>query len=219
MFTGIIESLGTIRQAAMQKGDLRVEILAPDILDDVAIGDSIACNGCCLTVVAFDTEGFVVELSQESLAKTAPRWRVGDSINLERAMKASARFGGHVVSGHVEARARVRSIDSQPGAHVIVVDAPEELAPFLLPKGSITVDGISLTLVDVGGPAGSRSDWPAQRFSLWIVPHTLAVTTLAGLQVGDEVNIETDLFARYLQRMYALGALSPQTTQTHETEV
>jgi riboflavin synthase len=201
MFTGIVEEVGTIRESRERGGDLRLRIAAERVLDDLAVGDSVAVSGCCLTVVALDADSFAVELSQETLAKTAPRYHRGARVNLERAMAATSRFGGHLVSGHVEGVGRVKSVESAPGAYVVTIDAPEAMAKYLVPKGSVTVDGVSLTVVDVGGPGGSSPSLPPNRFTLWLIPHTLEVTTLGALRAGDLVNLEPDLVAKYLERL------------------
>jgi riboflavin synthase len=206
MFTGIVEEVGVVREAREVAGDLRVTIAAEGVLDDLSIGDSVACSGCCLTVVERDDASFSVELSRETVAKTAPRWHAGGRVNLERATPLGERLGGHLVSGHVEGTGTVLAVDVQPGAHVVTVRAPRPLARYLIPKGSVTVDGVSLTVVDVGGPGGSRDDLPATDFTLWLIPHTLAVTTLGDLAVGDLVNLEADLLAKYLERLALVRA-------------
>lgn len=215
MFTGIVESVGTI--SAVEGGhNVRVTIAAPFLsatMQDadsnpeqpVKLGDSIAVSGCCLTVVAFDATTFAAELSRETLAKTAPRWHVGSRVNLERAMRLGDRLGGHVVSGHVDGVGEVLEVLSAPGSYMVRVAAPAHLATHLVPKGSVTVDGVSLTLVDVGGPGGSKPEWPSHHFSLWLVPHTLSVTTLGELEAGSAVNIESDVLAKYVERLQLVG--------------
>ncbi len=217
MFTGIIEEIGRIVDHVDEGGDVRLTIAASTTLDDLAIGDSIAVSGCCLTVVAHDASGFEVELSKETIAKTAPRWRPPAAVNLERALRADGRFGGHIVSGHVEGVGTVLSVTDEPGAFVVTVRAPLSLAPYLIPKGSITVDGVSLTVVDVGGPAGSRADFGPSDFSLWLIPHTLSVTTLSELEPGARVNLESDTLARYAERI-AYFRSGDATTATSATE-
>lgn len=207
MFTGIVEEVGRVAWAEARGGDLRVRVEAERVLDGLAVGDSIACSGCCLTVVAHDARGFEVELSLETVAKTAPRWRAGATLNLERALAADGRFGGHVVTGHVGGTGTVTGIDVQPGAHVVTVAAPDVFARWFVPKGSVTVDGVSLTVVDLGGPAGTRADLGAATFTLWLIPHTLQVTTLGELRVGDAVNLEADVLAKHVERLLALGAV------------
>lgn len=209
MFTGIVEEVGRVlevRPAAQNSNnpassDIVVTIAATRIMEDINLGDSIACGGCCLTVSRIHQNSFEVELSRESINKTAPRWQAGSTLNLERAMKADGRFGGHMVSGHVEGVGEIIAKDSQPGAYTLIVRAPEMFARYLVPKGSITVDGVSLTVVDVGGAGGTRPDWEASVFSLWLIPHTLEVTTLGELDVGSHVNLEADLVAKYLERL------------------
>lgn len=205
MFTGIIEEVGVVRSAALRGGDLRLRIGARRVTEDLSVGDSVSVSGCCLTAVAVDEAGFEVELSKESIARTAPRWTEGSRVNLERALAANGRFGGHVVSGHVEGVGRVLSRRSEPGAYVVTVRAPERLARYLIPKGSVTLDGVSLTVVDVGGPAGSDAGLEATDFTLWLIPHTLEVTTLGELEPGSAVNLEADVLARYAERWMAFG--------------
>ena len=144
-----------------------------------------------------------MELSKESVARTAPRWTPGSRVNLERALRSDGRFGGHVVSGHVEGAGEVLTKRSEPGAFVLSVRAPERLARYLIPKGSVTVDGVSLTVVDVGGPAGSDGALAANEFTLWLIPHTLEVTTLGELEPGSLVNLEADVLARHVERLLA----------------
>ena len=203
MFTGIVEEVGVVREVDDTGGDLRVTIAAKEVPQDLRIGDSVSVSGCCLTVVSVADGTFEVELSKETVAKTAPRWRTGCHVDLERATRLGDRLGGHLVSGHVEGTGLVTAIDAQPGAHVVTVRAPESLARYLIPKGSITVDGVSLTVVDVGGPGGSSATLPATDFTLWLIPHTLVVTTLGELQPGDLVNLEADMIAKYLERLVA----------------
>ena len=207
MFTGIIEEVGRIVAAdptgGAMGGDLRVRIEAQGVTRGMALGDSIAVSGCCLTVVAHDDAGFEVELSRETLAKTAPRWHAGAHVNLEAAMRADGRFGGHVVTGHVGGVGTIEAVEEAPGAHVVRVRAPDAFARYLVPKGSITVDGVSLTVVDVGGPAGSSDALDAAEFTLWLIPHTLSVTTLGEWRPGDAVNLEPDALARTVERLLA----------------
>jgi riboflavin synthase len=211
MFTGIVEEIGRVVWArdtgGGDGGEVRVRVAAERVLDDLDVGASIAVSGCCLTVVAHDADGFEVELSHETIAKTAPRWSAGATANLERAMRADDRFGGHIVTGHVGGTGEVLEIESRPGAHVVTVRAPDAFARYLVPKGSITVDGVSMTVVDVGGPAGSSAALGAATFTLWLIPHTLAVTTLGELAAGDRVNLEPDALAKHVERLLALSAV------------
>ena len=205
MFTGIIEEVGVVRSAVDDGGDLRVRIEASRVLEDLGIGDSIAVSGCCLTAVRVDDRAFEVQLSKESVARTAPRWHPGGRVNLERALRSDGRLGGHVVSGHVEGTGEVLAKRSEPGAFVLTVRTPERLARYLIPKGSIAVDGVSLTVVDVGGPAGSGAALAPTDFTLWLIPHTLDVTTLGELTPGSRVNLEADVLARYAERLLAFA--------------
>lgn len=207
MFTGIIEQLGKITQAETKDGNLSLSIAPQTLWDDLELGESIACNGTCLTVTSWNQTEFMVDLSRETLEKTATNWQEGQEINLERAMSAGSRFGGHVVSGHVDGVGEILSIQEEPGAYTMHVCAPRELAQYLVPKGSITVDGVSLTVVDVGGPAGSRKDLQVNEFTLWLVPHTLEVTTLKHWQAGTKVNLEADQMAKYVERLLAVREL------------
>jgi len=205
VFTGIIEEVGVVVAASDSGGDLRLRIEAEHVLDDLAIGDSVAVSGCCLTAVTIDPKGFEVELSRETVAKTAPRWRAGARVNLERALAMNGRFGGHIVSGHVEGAGTVLAKRTEPGAFVLTLRAPERMARYLIPKGSVTVDGVSLTVVDVGGPAGSSEALEPTDFTLWLIPHTLELTTLGELEPGSHVNLEADTLARYAERLLAFA--------------
>ncbi len=204
MFTGIVEEIGLVTHAGETDGNTRVHIQANIVTSDAILGDSISVSGCCLTVVELSGSGFEVELSRETVAKTAPRWTPGSRVNLERAMPARGRFGGHMVSGHVDGVGEVTQVSRESGAWVLSVRAPAELDRFLVPKGSVTIDGVSLTVVDVGGPGGSSSTLENSGFTLWLIPHTLEVTTLGELEVGSKVNVEADLIAKYLDRQRRL---------------
>ena len=196
--------MGRVTHAAEQDGHWRVTIAPERMWADLTLGESVACSGACLTVTGINAQSFTVDLSRETVAKTAPRWAAGQELNLERAMTANARFGGHIVSGHVDGVGEVLEVRDAPGAYTVRVRAPRPLARYLTPKGSVTVDGVSLTLVDVGGPAGSRPDWPAEDFTLWLVPHTLEVTTLKHWRAGTRVNLEADQVAKYVERLLAM---------------
>jgi len=203
MFTGIVTAIGTIREAR-QSGDLHAVIACPFDPAGIAMGASIACSGVCLTVV--DKGGvagdawFAVDISGETVSRTVPgRWREGTRLNLEPALKLGDELGGHIVTGHVDGVGQVESIRPEGESHRFVIAAPKELAPYLAPKGSITVDGVSLTVNEV-------EDQPdgACHFMLNLIPHTAEVTTLGTLQPGSKVNLEIDVLARYLQRMQSL---------------
>lgn len=203
MFTGIITAIGTIREAR-NTGDLHAVITCPWDPAGIAIGASIACSGVCLTVVERGgTAGdawFAVDISGETVSRTVPRmWEAGQRLNLEPAMKLGDELGGHIVTGHVDAVGTIVSAEEVGGSHQFWVKTPAELAPYIAPKGSVTVDGISLTVNAVEDqPDGTC------HFMLNIIPHTAEVTTAGDWQAGHAVNLEIDVLARYLQRMQSL---------------
>ncbi|MFS0737970.1 riboflavin synthase [Sphingomonas sp. 1P06PA] len=196
MFTGIITDIGTIERVE-QRGDLRLVIGTRYEMDSVDLGASIACSGVCLTVVDKGPGWFAVDVSGETVARTAgERWREGARMNLERALKLGDELGGHIVTGHVDGVGTVAEIEPAGDSRIVRIDAPAALAPFIAAKGSITVDGVSLTVNAV-----EDLDGGAARFALNIIPHTAAMTTLDGLATGATVNLEIDVLARYLGRM------------------
>ena len=199
MFTGIITDIGTIR-AVEQRGDLRLVIGSAYDMETVAIGASIACSGACLTVVEKGADWFAVDLSAETVARTTPGlWSQGGRLNLERALKVGDELGGHIVTGHVDGIGTLVSATAQGDSTRLLIAAPAALAPALAAKGSITLDGISLTVNSVEDqPDGSV------HFGLNIIPHTAAATTLDQLQPGRAFNLEIDVLARYLDRMQSL---------------
>lgn len=205
MFTGIVTAIGTIREVSTP-ADLRAVIACPYDPDGIAIGASIACSGVCLTVI--DRGGvagdawFAVDISGETQARTPQgMWLEGRQLNLEQALKVGDELGGHIVTGHVDAVGRIVGVTEIGGSHRVSVLTPPELAPYVAPKGSITVDGVSLTVNEVRDhPDGSAE------FDLNIIPHTAEVTTLGDLKEGDAVNLEIDVLARYLKRMQGLMA-------------
>lgn len=193
MFSGIIEAIGTLQSFVRRGSDAQARIAVGDLdLRDVKIGDSIAVNGVCLTVTALGSNTFDADLSGETLARTTFAKRsVGDKVNLEKALAFGQRLGGHLVSGHIDGVGKVvaREIDGRSTKFTLA--APTALARYIATKGSICVDGVSLTVNAVD----------AEQFAVNLVPHTLAMTTLDALQVGDAVNLEVDLIARYLERL------------------
>lgn len=196
MFTGIVTSIGTVT-AMEQRGDLRLTIACDYAMDSVAIGASIACSGCCLTVVDKGQDWFTVDASAETVSKTAPGlWQTGARLNLERALKVGDELGGHIVTGHVDGVGTVTAIAPEGDSHRVTITVPLALAAFIAPKGSITVDGVSLTVNTVTDSLEGPTS-----FTVNIIPHTWDVTTLGQLSVGDGVNIEIDTLARYLKRM------------------
>jgi len=205
MFTGIITDIGTVKAASARAGaDLRLEIETAYDLGSVAIGASIACSGVCLTVVSKEGTSFAVDVSGESISRTAhAMWEPGARLNLERSLKVGDELGGHIVTGHVDAVGRILAADRTAGSLAVSLLAPPELAPFIAAKGSIAVDGVSLTVNSVEDGAGGAS------FTLNIIPHTAEWTTLGGCTPGQEVNLEIDVLARYLRRMEQARNHSP----------
>jgi len=191
MFTGIVTDIGRVRKVAPTDRDRRYEIETAWDTSGLDLGASVSHAGCCLTVVETGAGWFAVEVSGETLDKTTlGGWAAGDAVNLERAARLGDEMGGHVVSGHVDGLGRVVSINPEGGSHRITVEAPEPLHRYIAAKGSITVDGVSLTVNAVEG----------RRFGLNIIPHTWTATTLGALKPGDAVNLEIDMLARYLAR-------------------
>ncbi len=205
MFTGIVTAVGTVRSTET-RGDLRAIIACPYDPATIAIGASIACSGVCLTVV--DRGGsagdgwFAVDVSAETLSRTAPdRWHEGARLNLETALRLGDELGGHIVTGHVDGLGEVVDLSPVGDSIRVEIAAPRDLAPYLAAKGSITVDGVSLTVNEIADqPDGTC------RVALNIIPHTGEMTTLGALAKGDEVNLEIDVLARYLKRMESLRA-------------
>jgi riboflavin synthase len=203
MFTGIVSAVGKIRDVR-QQGDLRAVIACPYDPAGIAIGASIACSGVCLTVVERGGQAgdawFAVDVSGETASRTArDQWTAGRELNLEQALRLGDELGGHIVTGHVDAIGQVVARADVGGSIQLWIKTPAELAAYVAPKGSITVDGVSLTVNEVADdPDGTC------RFMLNIIPHTGDVTTLGALTAGDTVNLEIDVLARYLQRMQAL---------------
>lgn len=193
MFTGIIEAIGVIESIEERDGDVRLRVSTGKLdLSDVQLGDSICTNGCCLTAVELPGDGYVADVSVESLKiTTLANWKVGTQVNLEKSLTPLARMGGHMVSGHVDGVAEVLSRGSSARAEVFWLRAPVEFARYIAHKGSVTIDGISLTVNEVNG----------NEFCLTIVPHTLQETVMDSYQAGTQVNLEIDLVARYLERL------------------
>ena len=195
MFTGIITDIGTVRSVE-QKDDLRLTIGCGYDLDTIDLGASIACSGACLTVVDKGEDWFAVDVSRETVSKTAAGlWSEGARLNLERALRVGDELGGHIVTGHVDAVATVTRAEEVGGSIDISIEAPRELGSAIAPKGSIALDGVSLTVnqvEDVG---------QATRFTINLIPHTAEHTTFGGIVAGRKLNLEIDVLARYLKRM------------------
>jgi riboflavin synthase len=198
MFTGLISSVGIIASITPRGALKRARISCPVPADEIAVGASIACSGPCLTVAACGTvpgTWFEIDLGAETLARTTARnWSVGMRLNLERSLKIGDELGGHIVTGHVDGVAKILGIDAFDGMKRFAVEAPPHLSRFIAVKGSIALDGTSLTVNEVKGDC----------FSILLIPHTLAVTTWDERQVGDELNLEVDVMARYAARLLEL---------------
>lgn len=197
MFTGIIQTKGTVVKIDHDRGDPRFYIRTNLDLSQVAIGASICHAGCCLTVIEKDGDVYAVDVSAETLSKTTlGTWTQGTEINLEPSLKVGDELGGHIVSGHVDGVATLVSITPEGDSHRLVIEAPDALAKFIAPKGSVALDGISLTVNEVDG----------KNFGINIIEHTWLVTTLGQRKVGDKLNIEIDLMARYAARLMEYAA-------------
>ena len=191
MFTGIITDQGRVREVEA-RGDSRFVFETAYDTEEIALGASIACSGACLTVVDKGEGWFAADVSAETLSKTTlGDWRAGTTVNFERALRFGDELGGHIVSGHVDGVAVLRDVSPEGDSLRLAFEAPEALARFIAAKGSVTLDGVSLTVNEVEGA----------RFGVNIIPHTAAVTTLGGLAPGDRVNLEIDMLARYVQRL------------------
>lgn len=192
MFTGIVEEIGSVKSVKRNGHSLRLVLSGAKVLDDVKIGDSISVNGICLTVTTFDASSFAVDVMPETLkASSLDGVKPGTHVNLERAMPANGRFGGHFVSGHVDGVGRITK--KRPLANAVYVDiqCDPSLLPYIVPKGSISVDGTSLTVFDVS----------ERGFTLSLIPHTYSETVLGSKHVGDPVNLECDLLAKYMEKL------------------
>ena len=201
MFTGIVEELGQVLAVERGAASARLTVHGPMVTADAVHGASIAVNGVCLTVVEHGEGSFVVDVMAETLQRSSlATAQAGDQVNLERAMPADGRFGGHVVQGHVDATAQVASREPGDRWEVLTFTLPAELAAFVVEKGSITVDGVSLTV--------SALDDAAATFSVSLIPTTLELTTLGARLVGDVVNLEVDVIAKYVQRLLTVGVTS-----------
>jgi riboflavin synthase len=195
MFTGIVTDVGTVRSAE-QRGDLKLIVATSYDLDTVDLGASIACSGVCLTVVDKGEDWFAVDVSGETISKTAgDRWREGAKLNLERALRLGDELGGHIVTGHVDAVAEVVGTCPEGDSARIGISVPRELAPMIAAKGSVTLDGVSLTVNEVREAEDGRT-----HFSVNIIPHTAQCTTLGELKPGGQLNVEVDVLARYIDR-------------------
>ena len=213
MFTGIVEELGRVVRLETVEDSARLTVEAPTVTQDVSLGDSVSVNGCCLTVTAVHGSTFTADLMAETLTRTTMGSQApGDPVNLERALRASDRLGGHIVQGHVDATAEV--LDHHRGEHwdLLRIGLPQEIARYVAVKGSVALDGVSLTVVDVVD-ASDVAPVPGARASLSVglIPETLRRTTLGSRRPGERVNLEVDVLAKYAERL--LGARTSQEGQ------
>ncbi len=202
MFTGLVETKGSIVALVDQPPGKRITVEAAHLSEGAELGDSVAINGCCLTVIAIDETRLDFEAGEETLSRTnLGRLAVGSPVNLERALAVGDRLGGHHVTGHIDAPGTLAERTEDPPWANLKFDMPAQLASQVAAKGSIAIDGVSLTVVDAG------DDW----FTVALIPHTLDVTTLGDLAVGDPVNLETDVLAKYVERSLAYATTKPQS--------
>jgi riboflavin synthase len=204
VFTGLIEETGAVRSVRRAGRSLHITVGARTVLEGSRLGDSIAVNGVCLTAVRFDEDSFTADVMPETFAKTNLKLlRPGDPVNLERTLAVGDRMGGHMVQGHVDGTGSILAMEREEIAVWVTVAAPPEVLRYVIPKGSITIDGISLTVVDVG----------PDRFRVSLIPHTAGATNMSRRQVGDTVNLETDVLAKYVERLLEarLGGGGPES--------
>ncbi len=207
MFTGIIEELGIIRAMDRRTDSIVLTIEAHTVLEGTRIGDSIAVNGVCLTVTSLNDTSFTADVMHETMRRTSfCELRTGSPVNLERAMQVGGRLGGHIVSGHIDGTGHVSRIENDGIARVITISIPKDMAPFIVEKGSITIDGISLTVVSAG----------SSQFSVSIIPHTMSHTTLMSKHPGAIVNLETDIVGKYIHRFMETGPVESPKGVTME---
>ncbi len=192
MFTGIITDIGKITNIDNSRGDTHFTIQTSFEMEKIPMGASIACSGCCLTVVEKTSDSFGVDVSAESLSKTnLGAWEIGTKVNLEQSLKLGDELGGHIVSGHVDGLAKLENVQKEGDSHRLTFSIPQEFAKFIAPKGSVALDGISLTVNEVDG----------NTFGVNIIPHTWDVTSMGQKAAGDDLNFEIDTIARYVSRM------------------
>ena len=203
MFAGIVEEMGAVKLLEKSMTGTRLTILAKAVMDDLPIGASVSVNGACLTVIKRNDKEFTVDVSPETMTVTnLGKLAAGSPVNLERAMKLNERIGGHLVAGHVDGVGTIRERHQEGNGTVITIEAPSEILRYCIPKGSITVDGVSLTINEVTG----------RSFSVMIIPHTAKVTTLGIKQQEDSVNLESDLIGKYVERLLQeRGQLPPKS--------
>jgi riboflavin synthase len=194
MFTGIVEALGTVIKVVTGPDSAQITVQSPGFFSDIKLGDSIAVNGCCLTAVTNTDDQFSVDVMKQTLALTnIGALKVGDVVNLEKAMKVSDRLGGHIVQGHVDTLAKLSAINEGADWYELIFTVPKSYLKYLQPQGSVTLNGVSLTV--------AKLDDAATSLSVWLIPETLKRTNLSKLQVGAEVNLEVDVLAKYVERI------------------
>jgi riboflavin synthase len=205
MFTGIIEEVGTLAAVHRRGSAARIVVEAPGIAAGVSIGDSVAISGVCLTAIAIDAHNISFDAVPETIERSSLKTlKAGDPINIERSLQVGGRLGGHFVQGHVDGTGTIKQIEDRENAHVVTIEALPELMRYIAPKGSIAIDGISLTVVDVRDAS----------FTVWIIPHTFVNTTIGDRKPGDSVNLEIDMLARYIERL--LEAQTPASSLSEE---
>jgi riboflavin synthase len=206
MFTGLVEELGSVQAVESGAQSARITVRAKVVVDDLKMGDSIAVNGTCLTVVAFGADWFTADVMPETMRRTVlGTLQNGEKVNLERTLRVGDRLGGHIVSGHIDGVGSIRRKERNDNAIVISIAAPEEVMRYVVEKGSITIDGISLTIVALG------PDW----FSVSLIPHTAALTTLGHKGVGGKVNLEGDIIGKYVEKL--LSRTDEQATKPNKS--
>jgi len=202
MFTGLVEELGKVKAIARGVKSVRLTVEASKVLEDVQLGDSIAVNGTCLTVVEYNENCFTADVMPETVDRTAlANLKNGARVNLERTLGIGDRFGGHIVSGHIDGIGIIRSKDNNDNAIIVKIEASSDVMRYIVKKGSIAIDGISLTIVDYG------QDW----FTVSLIPHSAAVTTLGFKKTGDAVNLETDIIGKYVEKLLSLNSTQQQS--------
>ncbi|SFL87481.1 riboflavin synthase [Pelosinus propionicus] len=197
MFTGLVEELGKVKAIARGVKSVRLTVAAKKVLQDVKLGDSIAVNGTCLTVVEYDANCFTADVMPETVDSTAlASLQIGSKVNLERTLSIGDRFGGHIVSGHIDGIGIIRAKDNNDNAVIVKIEAGSEVMRYIVKKGSIAIDGISLTIVDYG------QDW----FTVSLIPHSASATTLGFKKTGDVVNLEADVIGKYVEKLLNLDS-------------
>lgn len=202
MFTGLVEELGKVKTVARGVKSVRLTVEASKVLEDVKLGDSIAVNGTCLTVVEYNENCFTADVMPETVDRTAlANLKNGTRVNLERTLSIGDRFGGHIVSGHIDGIGSILAKDNNDNAIIVKIEASSEVMRYIVKKGSIAIDGISLTVVDYG------ESW----FTVSLIPHSAAVTTLGFKKPGDVVNLETDIIGKYVEKLLSLNSAKQQS--------